>query len=541
MPLFNWPYTNLHNLNLDWIIKKIKNVETAESNTAASKEAAAGSAASAAESEAHAAESETNAAASATAAGNYYNQIRDNVSTLVTGWMDEHITPTTPPVDDTLTIQGAAADAKKTGDEIAACFKYVKSAQGTEYSNLLSHIVQIGSYYISKSQTFNDRPVNASLDTGASLVNIPFETSIVLQTFTDARGYSVIRLVNTTTFKIIGNMQDISDANGWTTGRSLNDLITDSFKFRRLFVGLTEDVNIVNITENGWYGIQASSKPHVIGLPEDTYSSLTLLVMSRTYASNSISLQLLFDQAGDLWWQIINNSTHKVVTAWKKLIDTPVLKRRWDGKTIACWGDSRTWYDGKKYTANTKAEWTGRTCIGYQKTLAELTGATIQTHGYSGATSATICNNIREADFTGVDAVLLEGGVNDYIKASQVTIGTLQPIGSLFDTETVYGSWQSAVEYILNNYPSVKIFMTVPAIAWNASGVMPYTTAEIKKNVAELYNIPCLDLYKNGGINELNRDYYYVDDVAATNWRLHFNDYGNALIGAEMAGFINTH
>ena len=118
MPLFNWPYTNLHNLNLDWIIKKIKNVETAESNTAASEEAAAGSAASAAESEANAAESETNAAASATAAGNYYNNIRENVSTLVTGWMDEHITPTTPPVDDTLTIQGAAADAKKTGDEI---------------------------------------------------------------------------------------------------------------------------------------------------------------------------------------------------------------------------------------------------------------------------------------------------------------------------------------------------------------------------------------------------------------------------------------
>lgn len=116
MPLFNWPYTNLHNLNLDWIIKKIKNVETAESNTAASEEAAAGSAASAAESEANAAESETNAAASATSAGNYYNQIRENVSTLVTGWLDEHVTPTSTVVDSSLSISGAAADAKATGD-----------------------------------------------------------------------------------------------------------------------------------------------------------------------------------------------------------------------------------------------------------------------------------------------------------------------------------------------------------------------------------------------------------------------------------------
>ena len=134
MPLFIWPYTNLHTLNLDWIIKKIKNVETAESNTAASEEAAAGSAASAAASQEAAAESEENAAASETAAANYYNNIRDNVSTLVTGWMDEHITPTTPPVDDTLTIQGAAADAKKTGDEI------------TDLKNALNPIVQTFSF-----------------------------------------------------------------------------------------------------------------------------------------------------------------------------------------------------------------------------------------------------------------------------------------------------------------------------------------------------------------------------------------------------------
>ena len=36
----------------------------------------------------------------------------------VSDWMDDHLTPTTPVVDDTLTVQGAAADAKKTGDEI---------------------------------------------------------------------------------------------------------------------------------------------------------------------------------------------------------------------------------------------------------------------------------------------------------------------------------------------------------------------------------------------------------------------------------------
>lgn len=42
----------------------------------------------------------------------------------VSDWMDEHLAPGEWVIDDTLTVQGAAADAKKTGDEIA----YLKSA-----------------------------------------------------------------------------------------------------------------------------------------------------------------------------------------------------------------------------------------------------------------------------------------------------------------------------------------------------------------------------------------------------------------------------
>ncbi len=38
----------------------------------------------------------------------------------VSDWMDENLTPTTPVVDASLTVQGAAADAKATGDAIAA-------------------------------------------------------------------------------------------------------------------------------------------------------------------------------------------------------------------------------------------------------------------------------------------------------------------------------------------------------------------------------------------------------------------------------------
>lgn len=42
------------------------------------------------------------------------------IPSLVSAWLAEHITPTTPAVDDTLSIAGAAADAKATGDRINA-------------------------------------------------------------------------------------------------------------------------------------------------------------------------------------------------------------------------------------------------------------------------------------------------------------------------------------------------------------------------------------------------------------------------------------
>lgn len=125
MPLFDWIHSNLHDLNLDWIINKIKNVETAEANSAASaadanaaKVAAAGSATAANNSKVAAAGSATSAAASAQTAQNLVDQLDTTIAADVETWLNTHVTPTSPIVDDTLTIQGAAADAKKTGDEI---------------------------------------------------------------------------------------------------------------------------------------------------------------------------------------------------------------------------------------------------------------------------------------------------------------------------------------------------------------------------------------------------------------------------------------
>lgn len=49
--------------------------------------------------------------------------IEPYIPDLVTDWLDDHVEPTSPIVDNSLSISGAAADAKVTGDEIARTFK----------------------------------------------------------------------------------------------------------------------------------------------------------------------------------------------------------------------------------------------------------------------------------------------------------------------------------------------------------------------------------------------------------------------------------
>ena len=49
------------------------------------------------------------------ASGELSDIIDPTIITTVTQWLTEHITPTTPPVDDTLSIKGAAADAYEAG------------------------------------------------------------------------------------------------------------------------------------------------------------------------------------------------------------------------------------------------------------------------------------------------------------------------------------------------------------------------------------------------------------------------------------------
>ena len=77
---------------------------------------------------------------------------------VISQWLSEHITPTTPIVDDTLTISGAAADAKVTGDEIGGLKSAVIGEKGTPTETDCDDLTGNGVYSV--NGTFSHIPAD---------------------------------------------------------------------------------------------------------------------------------------------------------------------------------------------------------------------------------------------------------------------------------------------------------------------------------------------------------------------------------------------
>ena len=123
-----YPYTDMNQLNLDWILSKIGLVDKAKLDAEAAKDAAETAQAGAESSQAAAAASQAAATASENAAEDaadrtqeLYNNIGGTVAPQVTAWLNQNVDPvgSAVVVDASLSISGAAADAKVTGDEIS--------------------------------------------------------------------------------------------------------------------------------------------------------------------------------------------------------------------------------------------------------------------------------------------------------------------------------------------------------------------------------------------------------------------------------------
>lgn len=120
-----FPYTDFHELNLDWILQRIGLVDKARVDAEAAKDAAVtaqegaeAAQTAAAASQAAAAASENAAESAADRTQDLYDNIGGTVAPQVTAWLEDNVEPvgSAVVVDKSLLVEGAAADAKATGD-----------------------------------------------------------------------------------------------------------------------------------------------------------------------------------------------------------------------------------------------------------------------------------------------------------------------------------------------------------------------------------------------------------------------------------------
>lgn len=119
-----YPYTNFHNVNLDWVLQAVKawgalveQNNTAFQNLQEANESFKTYVTTYLEN-LDVQEEINNKLDDLLESGTLTPYMQPYISTEVSEWLEDNITPTTPAVDASLTVSGAAADAKATGDVI---------------------------------------------------------------------------------------------------------------------------------------------------------------------------------------------------------------------------------------------------------------------------------------------------------------------------------------------------------------------------------------------------------------------------------------
>jgi len=212
---------------------------------------------------------------------------------------------------------------------------------------------------------------------------------------------------------------------------------------------------------------------------------------------------------------------------------------KWLGKTFVTFGDSITWYDGQTYNEGDKEF--GTVVKGYQTYMRQKLGATVINEGFNGYKMPQINTVIKAYDFTGVDAVTITAGANDFRYQSTEPLGTVQAIGSTFDNTTYIGALQESIEYILGQNTEIKIYLLTPVKGWeNVIGIMPENYPNAVKELGKLYSLSVCDWYYESGINDLTK-LTYIGDVENNGYNLHPSTKGYERMANILIPFLENN
>lgn len=604
MPFFDhYPYTNLHNVNLDWVLQKVKDwgaeVEYNNQRFENLKEA----------NDAFKAyvtgylhnldvqDEINNKLDDMLASGELIPYLQPYISTEVSTWLTGHITPTTPPVDASLTVAGAAADAKATGDAINEVNTSLGVLKDLPYINLFDKSNVTVGYYINSSGAetaangwyiSNYIPVNAG-DLVKFYGYIPKNNTVRIAFYNSERTvlnsmiYSSPTIANGYFEQMSQNIAfvrfSLQEADLKTFVCSVKKLA--SYPVKPTEVGNIKGVNPIKVLENtaesGYWDtttqqvLAASGYRHLDLYPVSKgdvvrtdnagtrpfvlYDSTGNVLDYRVLSSNDRLYHAVYEVIADGFigfsftaaniatYACYLNNSKIILNAsldWLDInIPEGVTWSTWIGKLAAMFGDSLVSgqrddsAEGGAYCRRLKEHLSLVDCVNYGRSGRPIADGTANGAG-------TVTTVLAVTSYANIDLVIIAGGTNDF--KLNVPIGTLLDNGSTFDRNTFYGALQTIAEYLIGKKSNIRVCLWTPlqrnndgytSFSTNTAGFTLSDYCNAIKEIGKRYSFPVIDMFNISGVNMLNLDWYTADG-------LHLNGQGYDVVSFIGAKQINT-
>lgn len=214
--------------------------------------------------------------------------VATEIPDIVAGWLSDHITPTSPAVDNTLSVSGAAADAKAVGDRAMITRTLESNAD-------LNSVTLEGIYHI-----------GTTLYSG--LTNYPSDT------------YGKLIVFGSGTYKL-NTVQLVVDHNNklyWRIATSTTPNWSDWYCFNEpmnyCIRAIDNDADLNTLTQPGVYRIYTGNIETVSNYPSTTTGRL-IVVASGTYAN---AAQIVIDLNNVIWWR---TNTENAVDGWSDWVN----------------------------------------------------------------------------------------------------------------------------------------------------------------------------------------------------------------------------
>lgn len=294
-------------------------------------------------------------------------------------------------------------------------------------------------------------------------------------------------------------------------------------------------IDMNTVTEPGLY----FSTPYaLLNGPDGIASNNTIFVFDKVFTSAYCMQVLMSSNSKHFYCRYFNPKNLQDPNAIDWFIINPDYEHKpWAGKSIACLGDSTTYGDG---AGGPSGSWTSY--------LADMCGfATVENYGRNGTCYATragatdsFCERV--STLPEADVYTVMGGINDFNYNIK--------LGSPGDTahNTFYGAVDYVISYLLTNHPNAIVVMMV-SLPYNSSKYNSHDRRNPENNsfqdfmdaieyTAKKYSCPLIPL----GYECTYSPFIDAQKSAYTSDGMHPNSHGYERIAKHVIGpYLNNH